>query len=125
MVLLQSVGGRDVVSGRQQVTRIETKANRQVGHLLAVFANHVQLFEPASQLRARAYGIFHQQHQLPKRQSRSSGGHSFKKMENPLLHGSAFVIAGMRDHVIGADSDGARQLASKRFDRKRACAFVN
>ncbi len=63
-VFFKPVRGRDVVARRQQVAGVETKADRQIRHLRRVFANHVQFFEAAADLRARADRALDQQHQL-------------------------------------------------------------
>ena len=84
-----------------------------------VFAHHMQFLESAAELRARSDGVFDQQHQLAELQTFRSGRDAFEEVQDALLDGLAFVIAGMRDQIFGADGDGAFQLAAESLDGLR------
>jgi hypothetical protein len=116
--------GRDIVAGAEEVAGIETETNRKVRHLFCVFAQDVELFESSAELRAGAHGVFDEQHELRKLESRGGGGDAFEKRKQSLLDGLAFVIAGVRDQVFGADRVGSYQFATKRFDGSDAGFFV-
>ena len=92
-------------ASRWQVSRQKPMGRSVI--LRGVIANRVQLFEAAADLRAGADRIFEQQHQLPNWRPCAAAATPSMKVQNALLERLAFVIAGMRDKVLGADRDGA------------------
>ena len=68
--LLKTVRSGNVVSGREQMTSVQTETDGQVRHAWREFANGRQFFETASDLRARANGTLSQQHKFSKLETR-------------------------------------------------------
>ena len=123
--LLQALRGRDIVAGRQQMARVEAKADRQIGHLRGAYSRITCSSSNRPPSCAPAPTVFSTSSiSLPNFNPLAAAGDAFEEMQNALLDRLAFVIARMRHQVFGADGDGALQFASERLDRLRADALV-
>ena len=111
---------RDVEAGGEEVARVETIRNRQIGFAGGKIADHAQFLETLADLVATADGVFEQHCQARRAESRGRFSEAQRKRGQALFERLVFVVAGMQDEVVGADGFGAVEFTTKRRDRFRA-----
>ncbi len=113
---------RDIETGDEAVAGIEAEADGDIEVGGDQLADVAQFLELAAELRSSTGGIF-QQDGEPRaggkgRVYRLPGlGERFGHVDDAFFDGKSFIVAGVRDEVVGSDEDGAFDLAGKAEDR--------
>ena len=111
-------GGRgDIEAGGEQMAGIEAVADGEAGEAARKFTDGLELFEAAADVGAGAGGIFQEQGDATDVQAVDGFAEGQGEGCDAFVDGSAAMVAGMEDEVVGADEGGAFEFAAKGGNR--------